>query len=88
MCADDQLFGSFGHVDTVDEACGAGTSDVELTASGYLQVFSDAIELLSSTGQAQFIIPEDEISNHCQVGWVGCAPCAMRPPLPFAVCGL
>lgn len=68
VCDEEQLFGTaFAEAISVDDECGAGTSDVDLSANDYLQVISDAIPLLESVESFSFIIPEDEIDTHCQV---------------------
>lgn len=49
----------------LDDACGAGTSDVDLTPEAYVEIITDAIVLLeSSVGTA---IPEEEIDTVCEV---------------------
>lgn len=51
--------------DTLDDACGAGTSDMDFSAADYLSTMEVAIDLLESI--VSLSIPADEISETCEV---------------------
>lgn len=49
----------------LDDTCGPGTSDIELTPEEYVSIIRDAIDLLESFEQT--VIPEDDIDGVCEV---------------------
>lgn len=54
-----------GDIETIDEACGAGASDVELTPAYYATIIADAVSLLND--DRNLAIPADELDTYCQV---------------------
>ena len=52
----------------VDENCGAGTSELDLSGEDYVTLISNATALLNTNGENNFIIPEDEVDEVCEVG--------------------
>lgn len=52
---------------SLDEACGEGTSEVDLSAGDYLEVISKFSSLLDDMGRVDFIIPAEDIGSVCQV---------------------
>ena len=49
----------------LDDACGPGTSDIELTPEEYISIIGDAIALLENV--VQTVIPEEAIDSVCEV---------------------
>lgn len=49
----------------LDDACGPGTSDIELTPEEYVSIIRDAIDLLESFENT--VIPEEDIDSKCEV---------------------
>ena len=52
-------------IDSLDDACGAGTSELDLSAEDYATIIGDAVRLLEPT--ADLIVPADDIDTVCQV---------------------
>lgn len=50
---------------SLDAACGAGTSDLDLGADDYVTIVNDAIALLEDS--VEIVIPEDQIGTVCEV---------------------
>lgn len=51
---------------TVEDACGAGTSDENLTAGDYITIIADAVEDMADAGVSN-VIPDDQIDTVCEV---------------------
>lgn len=52
----------------LDDACGAGTSEMDFTVEDYLSTIEDAVELLQ--GYVGLSIPAEEMAGVCEVrGW-------------------
>lgn len=52
-------------IDSLDDACGAGTSELDFSPVDYVTIIGDAVRLLEST--ADLIVPADDIDTVCQV---------------------
>ena len=52
-------------IDPLDEACGAGTSELDLSAADYATIIEEAVFLLNPT--ADLAIPEEDMEAVCQV---------------------
>lgn len=52
-------------VPELDDACGAGTEDLDLSAADYVDIMSNTTAIVAE--MVPSVIPADEIQNICQV---------------------
>lgn len=57
-------------IPTLDDACGVGTSEVDVSAGEYVEIITDAIALVE--GSVETVIPEAQIDELCEVQYSAC----------------
>lgn len=74
ICHNEWVVSDLDGIPSLDDACGAGSSDVNLGAEDYISIIEDAIDILEDA--VGLTIPEEEIDIDCEVklmlgGWRG-----------------